>query len=789
MKLFHSVEETSAFCNQIIICKKNVSLKQILLGEVLPINEGNWGAPGSTPPSGVIEQGSDLLKVTALDVSGTRVIANTDYKMLNDILVSIIVRNVQSEILTKFNEEKDTIRVIWEKLNALYHRTSNDSIHSISVAIHNRKQQSGERAEDYGAALTQMVHRYNELCGKEEMADRQVASIIMHNADPRYSMTFEAIKATGIFSSTRVLARMMDFDETYGLNVTATIPIVAPVRVQQNDRHSHNRGVKYCTFCHMSNHNSEKCWRRKKHLNSGGYRKKSFRRPRGGNDNTNNHNNLSGQANSQQHNHQSSIINQNLEDNKFSRPHQIIVAALVNPQIMFIGDTNYTTNFIVDTGAAIHITGNKELLHDYCEVEPISIQGFNSQQRSVAGKGTIHFKYTYNKEILDCYIRNVHYVDGIHCNVLSVSTLVQSGTAIQFNNFGLTVKANDHVVINAKILNRLFIANLETIPTHQSPFTSTVSDQLSVVEYKTEHPVNTVAAQTQHKIASVSARSATAPAEEGESSAEPTLQNNQSAAPLSGQSSSADAVPLNDESTCVNNTADPAVVNTKALLWHKRFGHIAISTLSAMTKSENILGMPQLKNTNIFCEPCILAKQAAASHSKHMTRTTGILQLLHIDVGFFDTPNCDGYKCYLVVVDDYSRYVVVYQMYVKAQAYDIITQYINWAQTQRGVRVQRIRSDNAPEFNSHKLTEFYKLHGIQREFTAPYSPEQNGVAERMNRTLKEGTRALLINSGQGVQLWGYALKTTAYTHNLVIHSTTNKKTPHELFFNTVPTID
>ena len=98
-------------------------------------------------------------------------------------------------------------------------------------------------------------------------------------------------------------------------------------------------------------------------------------------------------------------------------------------------------------------------------------------------------------------------------------------------------------------------------------------------------------------------------------------------------------------------------------------------------------------------------------------------------------------------------------------------------------KVKRIRSDNGTEFKNHSLNVFCLSKGIQHHFSAPYEPQQNGVAERKNKTLIEAARTMLVDSKLPVIFWGEAVNTACYVLNRVLMVKKENKTCYELFNN------
>jgi transposase InsO family protein len=96
---------------------------------------------------------------------------------------------------------------------------------------------------------------------------------------------------------------------------------------------------------------------------------------------------------------------------------------------------------------------------------------------------------------------------------------------------------------------------------------------------------------------------------------------------------------------------------------------------------------------------------------------------------------CNKYG--LVIVDDYSRFTWVFFLHDKSEMQEMPKKFLKRAQNEFDVKVRKIRSDNGSEFKNTQVEDYLHQEGIKHEFSAPYTPQQNGVAERKNMTLIE----------------------------------------------------
>ena len=110
------------------------------------------------------------------------------------------------------------------------------------------------------------------------------------------------------------------------------------------------------------------------------------------------------------------------------------------------------------------------------------------------------------------------------------------------------------------------------------------------------------------------------------------------------------------------------------------------------------------------------------------------------------------------------------------------------AEKQTGLTIKFFRSDRGGEFMSNDFTKFLEEKGIIRETTAPGTPQQNGVAERMNQTLTGGARALLHHSGMSEGFWSKAIAVSAHVVNRAPRKGLDWRTPYEVLFGRVPDV-
>ncbi|GJT22022.1 putative reverse transcriptase domain-containing protein [Tanacetum coccineum] len=141
-----------------------------------------------------------------------------------------------------------------------------------------------------------------------------------------------------------------------------------------------------------------------------------------------------------------------------------------------------------------------------------------------------------------------------------------------------------------------------------------------------------------------------------------------------------------------------------------------------------------------------------------------------------------------VVTDDYSRFSWVFFLATKDETSGILKTFITGIENQINHKVKIIRCDNGTEFKNNDMNQFCGMKGIKREFSVARTPQQNGVAERKNRTLIEAARTMLADSLLPTTFWAEAVSTACYVQNRVLVTKPHNKTPYELLHGRPPSI-
>ncbi|KAI3737799.1 hypothetical protein L2E82_27811 [Cichorium intybus] len=331
-----------------------------------------------------------------------------------------------------------------------------------------------------------------------------------------------------------------------------------------------------------------------------------------------------------------------------------------------MSDERYDSKWYMDSGCSRHMTGRKEYLRDYRNLDDAGNVRFgNNETCPIRGYGKItNGQFTVNR---------VAFVEGLKHNLVSISQLVVgTGNAVTFNNQGsiITKEATNEVLLKSERKGSMFPLNLK---------------------------------------------------------------------PVTG-----------GQSLCLLSKANSDV----SWLWHRRLAHLNFKDLNKLVAMDLVRGMPALKFDNdSLCSACEHGKQTKQRHPTVINpKITEPLSVLYIDLCGPSAIESIGKKKYiLVIVDDYS-------------------------------------SDNGSEFKNQTLDGFLKTKGINHNFSAPYTPQQNGVVERRNRSLCEAARTMLNFANLPMYFWAEAISTACFTQNRSYIHKRFHITPYEVLNRRKPNV-
>ncbi|KAE8715084.1 1-phosphatidylinositol-3-phosphate 5-kinase FAB1B [Hibiscus syriacus] len=217
---------------------------------------------------------------------------------------------------------------------------------------------------------------------------------------------------------------------------------------------------------------------------------------------------------------------------------------------------------------------------------------------------------------------------------------------------------------------------------------------------------------------------------------------------LKGEKIAANLYMLKGETLVEAEASVASCSSDSAMLWHQKLGHI---------------------------------KQHRLKFNTSNSRGKSVLELVHSDVWQAPVTSLGGAKYFVSFIDDYSRRCWVHPIKKKSDVFSTFKNFKARVELDSGNKIKCFKTDNGGKYTSEEFDDFCKKECIKRQFTVANTPQQNGVAERMNRTLLERTRAMLRDAGLEKSFWAEAVNTAYYLVNRAPSTTIELKTPMEMW--------
>ena len=257
--------------------------------------------------------------------------------------------------------------------------------------------------------------------------------------------------------------------------------------------------------------------------------------------------------------------------------------------------------------------------------------------------------------------------------------------------------------------------------------------------------------------------------------------------------------------------SDTALVASLSL-WHRHLAHVNQYGITGMANHGVVDGVRISHANSPTCTGCILGKGHRSPIPKSSpSRASRVLELVHSDVmGPLEVSSVSGSRYLITFIDDYSNWTAEYYMCKKSEALDCLMRYKSSAERHTNqilaklhvheyrngtncegdeIKLKILRSGNGGEYLSNKFKQYLQGNGIKHELTVAYTPQQNGLAERMKRTLLDLVRSMLHHMNIEKRFWAEALATAVYIRNRVTsRSRPAKTTPHHLWHGEPPNL-
>ena len=245
--------------------------------------------------------------------------------------------------------------------------------------------------------------------------------------------------------------------------------------------------------------------------------------------------------------------------------------------------------------------------------------------------------------------------------------------------------------------------------------------------------------------------------------------------------------------TCSNEFAVVSAARTKSYngdLWHARLGHAHRNTIRNLIESHAVQEpsgrLPG--TTNPVCGSCAREKQSRCVRHTKTVRASKVGELVHSDIcGLMSCQSLGRSSYYVSFIDENSGFIKIVPIRNKSEVAAEFRKYLAWLERRAECVVKRLHNDNGGEYIA--LEGFLKQHGIEISRSTPYSPQENGIAERCNRTVMESARAMLDHAGMPRQFWAEAVAHASDILNRFFRPGSKNVTSYESLIGRKPRID
>ncbi|CAJ2658384.1 unnamed protein product [Trifolium pratense] len=225
-------------------------------------------------------------------------------------------------------------------------------------------------------------------------------------------------------------------------------------------------------------------------------------------------------------------------------------------------------------------------------------------------------------------------------------------------------------------------------------------------------------------------------------------------------------------------------------LWHKRYAHLSLRGLKVLTGKKMVRGLPELKDSEEKCGDCLSGKQHRDSIPKQANwRASEKLELVHSDIcGPLNPKSNGGNRYFITFTDDLTRKTWTYFMQEKSSAFELFKRFKSLVEKESGCLIKCLRTNRGGEFTSAMFNDFCSSQGIKRQLTAAYTPQQNGVSERKNRTLLNMVRSMLSCREVPKRFWPEAVNWATHVMNRCPTFAVKNITPEEAWSGHKPSV-
>ena len=522
---------------------------------------------------------------------------------------------------------------------------------------------------------------------------------------------------------------------------------------------SSNNTSKTCSYCNIKGHLEHTCYKKFPHLNPN---KKS------------------------------------INNTRVSKEKETILAT--NSISKYNIESSTTIDFILDSGATIHTCYIKELFSNIKPTNKFIKWGNTTKDIAASGIGDIKLYFNSTNSII--LLKDVLYVPELGVNLLSVNLITSKNLTLSFNKDNCIIYLPNKAILAIGY----YINGVSVFKATSSKLIKSYNNKNKTLAILSTYTINNNSIEELDS-------------EDNLNLVDPNLEELEieNSINLEDTSNIEDNSILNKDlsnnsSTTSSNKEQLVIKNNTIELAHQRLGHISLKAIKYLLNNtySSFINIKDIELARVNLDNCIICIQSKLTKNRSTTPSTkveGYLDLIYIDIGGPIRPKTyRGYKYYITFRDSFTKYLIVKLLKTRKDISLIIEDTITELELEainnsssnlsnnsniikpfNNNKVKALQLDN--EFISKELTSYLAKKGIKIRFSSPYTPEQNGAAEIINRILLNKVRALLFTSNLPKNLWGEAIITSTYLYNRTPSSSINFKTPYELKYKVRPNIN
>jgi transposase InsO family protein len=719
----------------------------------------------------------------------------TAWQAWDNVAKSQIMLNVSANQQAKagdLNGDK-TARQVWATLEAAFTDTSLSARMALQSRLFSFRMLPGVSVQDHVNSLLELANKLR-TCG-EQVTDSLLIARLLKSMPADYKdlvdvlryqvtstpHTFESVRQQLLAMETELKADQADAESqavTVAAHVARVAALAAPHRAgaaqqsyQSNRRHQRPMVICANPECRKKGHTIDDCWMingypegRGPHSHGGGLGKRARQptldRPR---DSPYHPSSASGRTSSASSSFQHPggatptvvrsflmAVHQPVESATAAMSAMSRTQPSPGPKSASASSIG-ATPWYLDSGASCNLSYLRDQMKEYRQIDvPQQVLAGNSATMAAVGTGTMSV-WMYQSEhgaadnVIETAVdlRDVLYVPGLSANLLSVRKLASAGYVCVFRGDTATIEdRTGHVWATAERCSTYGLYRLWTRPRTQS---ATAAALVA--------PIVT------------------------DSEAAPTVTTTVST---------------------VANTTVKTNTDTTTRLWHDRLNHLGLQQMHSLRRLGVVhgafdipAGASNQSDGYLPCESCQVGKSHRAAMPKVAAqRTTRCLELVHSDLcGPFKVTSLNGFQYVTTFIDDFSRFIAIYPIREKSEAFSCFKQYKAAAEMVTGQKLAALRTDRGGEYLSKEFSTFLTAAGIQHELTPPYTPQHNGVAERANRTIFDAVRAMLHRAGLSSYFWAEAAQAAVHVRNRCSTRAVPGATPYQVWTGRRPSIE